>query len=326
MKILRFDEFVNEGLWSKGINRSKTGEERLEDVNQVNSVCELVSKIISEKEKIPFNKDICTCVDTIEKVVGTSGVYVINFKYKNFDFDLNIGTPQDENFEEICVSFASTLGYGLGFYKNLPKGAKKTLEFVGKELVKIVKSDVNEGLWSKGFERSKTGEERIENKIQTNIETMDVVDIGHPIYVFADKDLEVEGEEMFVYKNYLEVKDYLNSKGWEIPETSDLMSCFVLDKLDYEVVEHDDDTYTISGTSNKTGETLSFTIDDNYRYMRYMCELPKNTKDKYVKSTCIGSWEISRNYKFNIFSKSSNTVSLFKIRLVKRKKPFIKEE
>ena len=31
MKILNFNEFVSEGLWAKGINRSKTGEERLED-------------------------------------------------------------------------------------------------------------------------------------------------------------------------------------------------------------------------------------------------------------------------------------------------------
>ena len=33
--VLKFDEFINEGLWAKGINRSKTGDERLEDKHPV---------------------------------------------------------------------------------------------------------------------------------------------------------------------------------------------------------------------------------------------------------------------------------------------------
>ena len=33
MKILNFNEFINEGLWSKTLNRGRTGEVRLEDID-----------------------------------------------------------------------------------------------------------------------------------------------------------------------------------------------------------------------------------------------------------------------------------------------------
>ena len=51
MKILKFEEFINEQLWSKGIERSKSGTLRKEDcvVNTKEELLELIKKYIENK-------------------------------------------------------------------------------------------------------------------------------------------------------------------------------------------------------------------------------------------------------------------------------------
>ena len=64
--ILNFEEYLKEGLWSKGLERAQTGEERQEELSAVDRVCLKISKIISNYLGIELNKNICTCSDFID--------------------------------------------------------------------------------------------------------------------------------------------------------------------------------------------------------------------------------------------------------------------
>ena len=55
-------------------------------------------------------------------------------------------------------------------------------------------SQINEGLWSKGIERSKTDNERIEDKIDSNIDKQKTVDLGFP-FLIADNDFKIKDEK-----------------------------------------------------------------------------------------------------------------------------------
>lgn len=50
---------INE-LWSKGLLRNKTGEKRLENKTQLDELCELLGKYVSNKLNIKYDKKICT--------------------------------------------------------------------------------------------------------------------------------------------------------------------------------------------------------------------------------------------------------------------------
>ena len=83
---------------------------------------------------------------------------------------------------------------------------------------------INEGLWSKGIERSKSGEERLGDKIDSNINSLEGIDIGLP-FLIADMDLEVEGKDTF---NFDEMNHYnksvIEKNGWRIPTIKDLQN------------------------------------------------------------------------------------------------------
>lgn len=61
MKILNFNEYISEGLWSKGVNRAKTGKERLEDItSDIEKCVEFLGKLIAGKEGIQYSSKLCT--------------------------------------------------------------------------------------------------------------------------------------------------------------------------------------------------------------------------------------------------------------------------
>ena len=90
---------------------------------------------------------------------------------------------------------------------------------------------IKEGLWSKGVDRSKTGEERSENKITSNIDQLKPVDLHDKLKLkFADDILIYGGKELFTEKEMLGIQDglleeYNNRPGfnyWYIPHESDI--------------------------------------------------------------------------------------------------------
>lgn len=79
-------------------------------------------------------------------------------------------------------------------------------------------SQINEGLWKPAINRAKTGEKRIEDKLNCNIDKLKPIDIGDacPVYI-ADVDLILNGDDYISFDVYEQYKDKIEETGWRMP-------------------------------------------------------------------------------------------------------------
>lgn len=90
---------------------------------------------------------------------------------------------------------------------------------------------VNEGFINKTLKRVRTGEERIEDKITTNIDEFSEIDLGFP-FVFADRVLEVDGKDMMTNLELMSYMKTINKKntGWRLLTRDDIYNNFLTEK------------------------------------------------------------------------------------------------
>ena len=94
--------------------------------------------------------------------------------------------------------------------------------------IRLVKDKpINEGLWKSGIERSKTGVVRKEDEITTpnNLKELKEVDLDPELpFVFADKELELDGVTAIQVMKFLEVEDKIEKSGWRLPTCDELLN------------------------------------------------------------------------------------------------------
>ena len=106
------------------------------------------------------------------------------------------------------------------------------------------------------MKRAQTGEERIEDKIDSNINSLQGVDVGLP-FLIADMDLEVDGKTTFSFD---EMKHYKNTiiekNGWRIPTIEDLQ--YNLDKPFLKFTYEDYTYIELKNTKNNNSVIFDF--------------------------------------------------------------------
>lgn len=189
---------------------------------------------------------------------------------------------------------------------------------------------IKEGLWSKGVDRSKSGEERLENKVVLNTNEFKEIDLGFP-FVFANIDLTVDGDEKITWLKFEDIKLQIERTGWRLPGWHELKK--LLFKFAGNPPELNDDLnvytkYEMNKTfvyvkSKKTDEMLEFVIDNPYG-QSYWCGYDKTSLEK--NSALIKNARIMRindpKYAYNgmLFSfENEDKNEKLKIRLVKDK-------
>lgn len=89
-------------------------------------------------------------------------------------------------------------------------------------MIKKFEDFVNEGLWKSGIERSKSGEERLEDKVNSNIKDLKPVDIGQN-FLISDKPLELNGSNMIDARDFIEnYQDYFKKHDWRMLTSDDI--------------------------------------------------------------------------------------------------------
>ena len=166
--ILKFEDYIKEGLWSKGLERAQTGEERLEDKTNYFKVDDYDYFF-----KFKWGKTIKTCAIEIYTEPDTDGL-VAKFKYPNIrkingpkyiitdvygneytvdnenvdvDVDMLIDEFDNEDYYDILHDVTTP-----EFVININNTIKDKLK------PSIFSKPLNEGLWRKGLERAQTGE------------------------------------------------------------------------------------------------------------------------------------------------------------------------
>lgn len=183
-------------------------------------------------------------------------------------------------------------------------------------------SQINEGFLSKTINRSKTGEARIEDRIDSNISDLKEVDFGLS-FVFADKDLLIDGKCIIKYDI---IKEHLNgvfkSTGWRLPNMDELTDALNSVEIEYHTDHTGKNSFrTISGTCKKTGETLSFSDISPVYASPYLIDYEQDCdfdKNKSVRTWVIGSTD-PETTPFGRFKIGPRTFP-YRIRLIKDKK------
>lgn len=135
--------------------------------------------------------------------------------------------------------------------------------------MKILSFDeyVNEGLINKTLKRVRTGTERTENKIRSNIEDLKPVDLGLP-FLIADDDFELPDNEhnWFTWDAVEELKSTFRSNGWRLPTKEELKKY-----INDESFVYSSDAAGFNISSKTTDETLHINSDTWYAKV-YWCE------------------------------------------------------
>lgn len=121
MKIPTFEEyFINEGVLSKTLNRSKYNIVREEDKSYLDKVCKIAGEFIAKKIKINYSPDLCTYEDDEEenkKYEDLKNYFIrLNFgelgeEYSDIVFSISLDNSEIDNFNDTCSKFASCLDY-----------------------------------------------------------------------------------------------------------------------------------------------------------------------------------------------------------------------
>ena len=127
-------------------------------------------------------------------------------------------------------------------------------------------SQINEGFLSKTLSRVKSGEERLEDRIESNIDEFEEIDLGFP-FVFADRNLVINGEDKFTWEDFESYRSYIEMQGWRLPNFEELPKCFFRsrypDRL-HDYITYKYDKGKVYFESKKGIDVLEIYIDNPY--------------------------------------------------------------
>lgn len=155
-------------------------------------------------------------------------------------------------------------------------------------MIKKFQEYISEGLWKPAIQRTKSGEKRIGDRMNSNISNMVAIDVGMKIEI-ADIDLEIEGEEQFTWGHLYEVYDQVLKLGWRLPTKSEIDR--ILSKFIFYSERTDDDKKLIYFKSKKNQvrdiKVDMCVLDKEYRDsgVRYWFEPIKGMKEEYKSSS-----------------------------------------
>ena len=288
--ILRFKDYIKEGFLSKTINRSKSGEERIEDkihsnIDKLKGIDIGLSFLISDdfleitdQEKISFDDYNQKYRNFIEKkgwrLPNRDDITEINKMIHSTDIvvDRKISMGGDKMYTyvshrrkpDIVVKFVFTDDDNRFMWLDYhPKDSEKSKENIIGELwtwrekyisrhngytkreqrLRLIKdkTTVEEGFLSKTINRSKSGEERIEDRITSNIDELEEINLGD--IKIANEDIEIDGEEVFTYYDMIKYKPYIEKHGWKILDLETMVD--IVHSFDFDCFPYDDETYLI---------------------------------------------------------------------------------
>lgn len=159
--------------------------------------------------------------------------------------------------------------------------------------VKKYSDFIAEGLWKSGVNRAKSGEEREENKIRSNISELKPVNACNEFpFLFADDDFIVDGNKnTFTWHEVEQLKPYFEKNGWRLigdDETRTMQSFYKKgEKCPFRWVEGEDDGFGIKNT--ETDEVAYFkpvkVWEKNYskEEFRYWTDWSKNETEEDIQ-------------------------------------------
>lgn len=250
--ILNFNDFTNEGLINKTLKRVRTGEKRTEDkyLKATDALTKFCRDFLAYDFNVDYSENLCT-FELTPSPKRNYNCYKLSLNYPliNDELDvieLKIYIHKDYGDSDMLL-FTFELSKELSDF--LRKNTYKVSKYHLSKLMTLlqgcyrnVRSDYQyvpdfydfagmcEGFMNKTLKRIRTGEEREENKEQTNIAEMKPVDICEDFpFEFADIDLSAvrwyTDEDDFVEFTFDEVEkfDQLGNKhGWRVPWSEDI--------------------------------------------------------------------------------------------------------
>lgn len=127
--------------------------------------------------------------------------------------------------------------------------------------VKKYSDFIAEGMWKSGVNRAKSGEEREENKIHSNIRELKPVNVCNELpFLFADGDFIVDGNKnTFTWHEVENLKPHFEKNGWRLmrnDETSTLIALYKRgERCPFKWVEGEDDGF---GIKNKETDEVAY--------------------------------------------------------------------
>lgn len=214
-----------------------------------------------------FDDLIITCLKKIITYSWRYGYVIRNYPKSKREM---MKKPQFERTPEyVCIKCNDNSSY-FSFFS--------TIDDVYPKHVKLIKDKkVNEGFLSKTLNRAKTGEERKEDKINSNIDELKTIDLGY--VQFADVDIEIEGKTEFSFYEMVKYNEYFNKHGWKVFDFDTALKLIKDENIGRSVNEDKNVVLYNKNTNEKVEFVIACPADDTAEYCWWLDNLhSKSTK------------------------------------------------
>lgn len=163
-------------------------------------------------------------------------------------------------------------------------------------MIKKFEEFINEGFWKDGIRRAKNNTERLGDKLMTNIKNLNTVDLGVDGILFADQDLEIDGEDKFDWESVKKYIPLIEKEGWRIPTLQEIQKWFFdgvdptnrFNKKDFDITDmmryekyNDEPFFVIKSWKTKEEWLFHLIEKKDFRYERLMYWLLIDGDDDY---------------------------------------------
>lgn len=132
-------------------------------------------------------------------------------------------------------------------------------------------SQIDEGFLSKTYDRYKNGYERKESKLNSNLYTIEGIDLDLP-FLIANEDLIINDQYKFDWNELQSYMETINKYGWRLPTWKEIDSIEKnKDNIVFYIEQQSHDTYIVKVISKSNKENIVFYIQGRYG-QSYWCD------------------------------------------------------
>ena len=177
-------------------------------------------------------------------------------------------------------------------------------------------SDINEGFMTRSLNRNKSGEERLEDKIHSNIDKLKGIDIGLP-FLISDDILEIDNKEKISFDEYNQkYRSFVEKKGWRLPNRYDILK---INKMihsvdivvDRKISMGGDKMYTYISHRRKPDVVVEFVFTDDNKFIWLDCTEDFEKSEEIIIGD-VWTWRSGYTERHTEYAKREHLIRLIK--------------
>lgn len=167
--VLKFEDYINEGLINKTLKRVRTGTDRLEVTKTpLEKIRDEIEKFLKELVKNNEMDSVKVELESKKSIIALNEKYVMTIHFSKYEWEVHMYIREDDDMKGVAYEVCDAI-YGFMFI-DTPTRTNKKQKDVARQIITMLSDEYEldyklyEGLINKTLKRVRNNEDRIEDK------------------------------------------------------------------------------------------------------------------------------------------------------------------